>query len=145
MMSRILHSTNKPTIEIIPGKGFGHILLGMSLTEARKMSEEHSQWASWMGGNLNNSVVYDGVVAHCSENVIDQIHVRGREDAILFGMPITSLTREVLTTVCEKGMIDIEWEDRDSATLSGLWVWFDRFGPDEQGPEIVILTHGEEK
>ncbi|MCB8925014.1 MAG: hypothetical protein H6652_05245 [Ardenticatenaceae bacterium] len=49
-------------MEIVPGEGLGPIKFGMSPSEVISIMGEKQVYESWMRGNLNDSLVYPGIV-----------------------------------------------------------------------------------
>lgn len=49
-------------MELEPGKGLGPIKFGMTPKEVMSIMGEEQTYESWMGGNLNDSLLYPGII-----------------------------------------------------------------------------------
>jgi hypothetical protein len=92
-------------LDINPGKGIGPILLGMHPQRIGSVLDEKPVYEKWMGGNLNDSILYHGLILSfdaCNSAgplpgaALCGITVHGREDAYLFGRPMGDWTRETI-------------------------------------------------
>jgi hypothetical protein len=49
-------------LEIIPGIGIGPVQRGMSPPQVLEALPEKHQYEEWMGGNLNDSLLFHGLI-----------------------------------------------------------------------------------
>ena len=66
---------------------------------------EPQQYEDWMGGNLNDALLFHGLIFtfdRCDSHgplphaLLDRIDIHGREDADLFGQPLGTWTKDAL-------------------------------------------------
>lgn len=93
------------SLDVLPGKGIGPVLLGMSPSEVVSLFDEEQVYEEWMGGNLNGSLTFRGIAFHFSDcdsksplpdSSLMWIQIHGREDVTLFGRRSTAWTSEEL-------------------------------------------------
>src|SRR5947209_13438155 len=85
-------------LDIRPGNGIGPIVAGMSPDDViAAMPEDEGCYEEWMGGNLNNCLLYHGLCFHfdrCNtygpetDSTLEMVVVHDRDDATLFGQPL---------------------------------------------------------
>ena len=90
-------------LEIHPGAGIGRVRLGMSPAEVEAVFTEPHKYEEWMGGNLNDALLFHGLIftfdvcdgrgplPHARLNLIE---VRGRADVDLLGQPLHGWTAD---------------------------------------------------
>jgi hypothetical protein len=92
-------------LHITPGVGIGPIRLGMHPHEVAAVFGEQQVYEKWMGGNLNDAILFHGLVLSfdkcdgkgpLASSRLDWIIVYHREDAYLFGRPMTDWGRNEL-------------------------------------------------
>ena len=84
-------------LEIVPSIGIGPVTRGMSPAQVLEAFPEKQRYEEWMGGNLNDSLLFHGLIFtfdKCSSSGplpdarLEQITVHQREDATLYGKRI---------------------------------------------------------
>lgn len=127
------------TFEIVPGTGIGPVRFGQTPTEAESALGEPRLYEEWMGGNLNDSLCFRGLILtfDCCGSMepprrsrLVEVQIHGRADAHLFGRPAFEWTRDRLLAilrrqsrrVAERGFGDVRAEEL------GLRVSFDDRG-----------------
>jgi hypothetical protein len=92
-------------LDIHPGEGIGPIRLGMRPAEARAVLQEPTVCEDWMGGNLNDALLFHGLRLHFSDcdssaplpdSTLDWIVIHQREDAYLFDRPVSEWTKDAV-------------------------------------------------
>ena len=92
-------------LEVLPGIGLGSVLLGMTPAEVLQVFSEEQVYEEWMGGNLNGSYTFQGLLFHFSDcdskaplpdSKLVWIQIHGRNDVTLFGRSATEWTSEEL-------------------------------------------------
>jgi len=90
-------------LEIHPGEGFGPIRHGMRPAEVLAVFTELQMYEDWMGGNLNDALLFKGLRCHFGEcdssgplphSRLNWIVIHQRPDAYLFGQPVGEWTKE---------------------------------------------------
>jgi hypothetical protein len=85
-------------LHIRPGEGIGSIRLGMRPDEIISIFDEPQLYEGWMGGNLNDSLLFQGLILRFSawdssaplpEGKLVSVTIFQRRGACLFGHPIT--------------------------------------------------------
>src|SRR5207302_1197240 len=93
---------------IHPGKGIGPIRLGMGPAQVKAVFTEPGVYEDWMGGNLNDALLFHGLRLHFTEcdshapladSTLNWIVIHQREDAFLFDRPFGEWTKDAI--VCE--------------------------------------------
>jgi hypothetical protein len=102
-------------LEIIPGIGVGPIRHGMSPADVLAAFNEPRRYEDWMGGNLNDALLFHGLRLHfdkcdsygpLADSRLDWIVIHGREDALLFGEPVERWTKgNVLRKLLDEGLV----------------------------------------
>ena len=81
-------------MEIIPKQAIGPFKFGMTPEEVRASVEEPETYEDWMGGNLNDSILYRGLILGFDKyyasgplpgSKLIEFNVRDRSDASIFG------------------------------------------------------------
>ena len=84
-------------MEIIPKVGIGPLHFGMNTDQVRALFAEEETYEDWMGGNLNDSILYRGLILgfdRCDtcgplpSSKFRELRLRGRQDAVLWGKNI---------------------------------------------------------
>ena len=92
-------------MDINPRTGIGDIRFGMQRDEVIALLGSEQTWEEWMGGNLNDSLLYPGLIlgfdAHDSygplpEGRLVQIVVSSKYPCNLFGLELKTVTREMV-------------------------------------------------
>jgi uncharacterized protein (TIGR02996 family) len=89
-------------LDIHPGEGIGPVRLGMRPAELLAAFPEPRVYESWMGGNLNDALVFHGLRLHFSDcdsraplpdSTLNWVVIHQREDAYLFERTVEEWTR----------------------------------------------------
>jgi hypothetical protein len=92
-------------MDINPRIGIGDIRFGMQRDEVIAILGAEQTWEEWMGGNLNDSLFYPGIIlyfdAHDSygplpEGMLVQIEVSSKFPCNLLGRDLNTITREIV-------------------------------------------------
>ena len=84
-------------MEIIPKVGIGPLCFGMTPDQVRALFSEEETYEDWMGGNLNDSILYRGLILgfdRCdtwgplASSKFRELRLHGRQDAVLWGKNI---------------------------------------------------------
>jgi len=84
-------------MEIIPKVGIGPLRFGMTPNQVRALFWEQETYEDWMGGNLNDSILYRGLIIEfdlcdtwgpLARSKFREVRLHRREDAILWGKKI---------------------------------------------------------
>jgi hypothetical protein len=90
-------------MSIHPGIGIGPIRLGMHPQDVLAAMNEPQAYEEWMGGNLNDSLLFQGVIFSFSEydgtgplpsGELEYMYIRQRFGAYLFDKPIEQWSRD---------------------------------------------------
>jgi hypothetical protein len=93
----------KERLDIHPGQGIGPIRHGMTPDQVLAVFSEPRVYEDWMGGNLNDALLFHGLRLHFSEcdsrtplptSLLDWIVIHQREDAFLFGRQVREWDRD---------------------------------------------------
>ena len=92
-------------LDVQPGQGVGSIKFGMTPDEVIALFDETSVYEEWMGGNLNDSLLYHGMIfgfdrcdgsGPLKDSALGEVIVRERDDVSLYGKPMTMWTKPEL-------------------------------------------------
>jgi hypothetical protein len=92
-------------LDIHPGEGIGPIRHGMRPAEVLAVFPEPQVYEDWMGGNLNDALVFQGLRLHFSDcdsraplpdNTLNWIVIHQRPDAHLLGQPLGEWTKDAV-------------------------------------------------
>jgi len=90
-------------VEIIPNIGIGDVHFGMLRNEVTMILGEKQTWEEWMGGNLNDSLLYPGIILSfdkhdsfgpLSDGRLNQIEINAKYPCTLFGREIGNITKQ---------------------------------------------------
>lgn len=102
-------------LDVKPLVGIGPVTFGMSPPEVIAHLGTGQVWEAWMGGNLNDSLVYHGLVLifdRCDaygpleDSRLEYIDVKQREDVRLYGKAANDWTRPDLLRYLEQNAIE---------------------------------------
>ena len=113
-------------MEILPKIGLGPLRFGMTPSEVKALLGSHRTYEPWMGGNLNDSLLYPGLIIGFDKcdasgplpnSKIVEFRLHGRTDVTflnepLFGRPL----KELLQTLAQRNIR----KDPDSDTIPDL-------------------------
>ena len=94
-------------MEIKPKVGIGCINFGMHPNQIIEIMNEDVCYEPWMGGNLNDSIYYKGLIfgfnecngpAPSSNAEFRELRIMYRQDLTLFGEPLNSWTRSKISS-----------------------------------------------
>lgn len=134
-------------MEIVLGAGVGPLRLGMTVAEVLSKMTEDRQYEEWMGGNLNDSLCYPGILVRFDRTGrsepppsarLDGIQIRKRAELSLLGRPFANWRALELTRALTGSGIDWKFEDAGAAVgIPALRTTF-YFEPDGSLREIRI-------
>jgi hypothetical protein len=93
--------------EIDPGRGVGPVRFGQTPAEVEAAMAEPQMYEEWMGGNLNDSLLFRGLILgfdHCNargplpKSRLVEARIAARPGAYLFSRPAEEWTRDDLLT-----------------------------------------------
>jgi hypothetical protein len=125
-------------LELLPRNGIGELRFGMSPNQVREVINEPEVYEKWMGGNLNDSLLFHGAILgfdRCdsvgplpdAKFVEAQLH--GREDAAFAGRTLGEWTRDALVEHFKSQGVPFQSDPASGITAPGLGLWF-AFGSD---------------
>lgn len=98
-------------MELIPNVGLGPLRFGMRPAEVDALFPEEQAYEDWMGGNLNDSMLYRGIIIgfdYCdsdgplSQSQFREVRVNRREDAVIWGKNISDWRKAEVTDHLER-------------------------------------------
>jgi hypothetical protein len=104
-------------LDIHPGEGIGPIRLGMRPAEVRAILQEPKVYEDWMGGNLNDALLFHGLRLHFSDcdaraplpdSALNWIVIHQREDAYLFDRPVSEWTKDAVVSELRARGYDVQ-------------------------------------
>ena len=105
-------------LDILPWIGLGPLRFGMKPSEVRCAFKECHVYEEWMGGNLNDSLLYRGLILQfdkcdaygpLEDSRFDGVKAKARKDIWLFGKRLASWTRNDLTSYVD----EMKWIRQD--------------------------------
>jgi len=122
--------------EVQPGIGVGSIRFGMRPTTVRRSLPEATLYEAWMGGNLNDALLFHGLRLHfdacdlhgpLSSSGLNLIVIHQREDAILFERSCFEWTRDSVQVELQSRQLEFKLErSGDILVAAGMSLSFDR-------------------
>ncbi len=134
--------------ELRPLEGIGAVRFGATPNEVRKEFGFNLVWEEWMGGNLNDSLYYPGVVFgfddHDSHGPLESaslgsVRVNSKFPALLFELPLESLDRERVLAVLAARSIGTKAYPNLSIEAPSLGLHFG-FCSDGSFEELVVAS-----
>ena len=128
-------------LELLPRRGIGTASFGMTPAEVRAPLREPEAYEEWMGGNLNDSLLFHGLI--CGFDECDaygpladsalrelRISVPHRRDVMLWGRPLAEWTARDLREHAVSAGLELETGPHDSisSTTLGMGCDFDAAG-----------------
>jgi hypothetical protein len=111
------------SLEIHPGIGIGPIQLGMHPQRVVSLFHEKEVYESWMGGNLNDAILYHGMRLHFDKCTgagplpgarLNWIVIHQREDACLFDRHMDEWTKDgIFARLTDEGYSPIKVDNGD--------------------------------
>lgn len=105
-------------MEMIPKVGLGEIRFGMSPAKVRAIFPEQETYEEWMGGNLNDALLYHGLIlmfdkhdafGPLSDSRLDEIIIKGRTDISFWGLRLLDWSRDDLVSHLDRIQTRCEW------------------------------------
>lgn len=123
-------------MEIIPNVGLGPLRFGMTPAQIRALFPEQETYEDWMGGNLNDSILYRGLIigfdlhdAHgpLAHSEFREVRLNRREDTVLWGKNILDWRRADVIDHLERNGIPFRISARGDVSVpqSSLVLAFD--------------------
>jgi hypothetical protein len=112
-------------MDVIPNIGAGSVRFGMKPSEVMAHFPEEQLYEDWMGGNLNDSLLYRGIifgfdkynsVGSLANSRLVEIRMYGREDAVICGRLIGTWKKETIINYWDEN--DLAYEDHDNGDVS---------------------------
>lgn len=132
--------------ELRPREGVGDLRFGMTPREIRERLPERELYEGWMGGNLNDSLLFHGAILgfdRCDSmrplpdaSLVD-VHVRLREDASFADRSLSHWTRETLEAYFASEGVPLQHDRAGGITVLELGLWF-TFGSDGKVEEAGV-------
>lgn len=118
-------------MDITPNVGIGAVRFGMNPAEVVALFPEAQMYEDWMGGNLNGSLLYQGIILGFDKydgvgpllnSRLVEIRMFGRKDAVLWGQPVDTWTKEAIAEYSDQHKIAYKYQPNGDvlvdATLS---------------------------
>ena len=102
-------------MEIIPKVGIGPLRFGMAPDQVRELFCEDETYEDWMGGNLNDSILYRGLILEfdlcdawgpVAGSKFREVRLYRRQDAKLWGKHILDWSKAGLMSYLESSGIE---------------------------------------
>jgi hypothetical protein len=99
-------------MEVFPNVGIGPLRFGMNPAQVLALFSEQQIYEDWMGGNLNDSLLYHGLIIGFDECDGDgplahsrfrEVRLNRREDTVLWGRNLFDWTKPAVTDHLENG------------------------------------------
>ena len=116
-------------MEILPNIGIGEIRFGMRPKEVRERLSEAETYEDWMGGNLNDSLLYRGLIlgfdAHNARGPLahsrfTEVRLNRREDAVIWGKNLFAWTNLSIAEHLERTGIPYQLSDNGDLLVPSL-------------------------
>jgi len=124
--------------EILPTEGVGQVRFGQKPGEVQAIMSEPQVYENWMGGDLNDSLLYQGLILgfdRCDsrgplrDSRFVEARMTARVGASLFGKQVVEWTRDELVALLRsRGHALSEVKNEVSVEAVGLSVSFDEAG-----------------
>jgi hypothetical protein len=134
-------------LDIHPGEGIGPIRFGMRPAELLAVFPEQQVYEDWMGGNLNDALLFQGLRLHFSEcdcwaplpgSTLNWIVIHQRGSAYLFGRPMSEWTKKSVLRELQvrgyevqtppNGDVDVDDKLGLSFDADGRLIWVEVYG-----------------
>jgi hypothetical protein len=84
-------------MEIIPNIGLGQLRFGMSPSEVQAVLGCHQSYEPWMGGNLNDSLLYPGLIIGFNKcDKLDEFTIKEKADVTFLKKPLFGMLENEL-------------------------------------------------
>ncbi len=137
--------------DVRSGQEVGPFSLGMLYEDVKKMLDEPEVYEDWMGGNLNDSILVQGLVLGFDVGLfpgakLDCFDLRYREGAMLFGKKLEEWRLDLFEGFLKDSGVDYVFEYQDEVDVDvslidlGLIVSFknSRFSSRSQGTKVLL-------
>ena len=120
-------------MKLIPNIGLGFVRFGMNPSELIAVFPEKQKYESWMGGNLNDSLLFHGIIFSfdkcnssrpLADSHLEEIRISGRDDVILWEQQITNWTKNSLENFLNENKISYEIMNNRAIKLKSLSMTF---------------------
>lgn len=125
-------------LDIHPGSGIGPIRRGMRPAEVQAVFREPQVYEEWMGGNLNDALLFHGLTLHFNEcdsraplpnSTLVSVVIHQREDAYLFGRRVSEWTKDAVIPAARYRGYDVQTLPNGDVEIPGyLGMSFDDEG-----------------
>ena len=122
----------KPQFQIRPREGYGPVDFGMSPSELKRLLGSERTYEEWMGGNLNDSLLYPGIIVQfdrcdasgpLEESGVDGLRLAVGSGAMLAGAPVFG--QPVDEVLARLGPVEVERPSPYSWSVSQLGIGLD--------------------
>lgn len=105
-------------MEIIPKVGLGELHFGMTPAEIRAKFPKEETYEEWMGGNLDDSLLFHGLIlmfdnhdgyGPLHDSRLTDILIQGRSDIRLWGLDLLEWTRDKFVDYLDQTETPYEW------------------------------------
>ncbi len=116
-------------MDVIPNIAVGPVRFGMKPSEVMAHFPEEQLYEDWMGGNLNDSLLYRGIIFSFDEHnsvgplansQLVEIRMHGREDVVLCGQLIGTWTKETIISYWDENDLAYEYHDNGHVSIPSL-------------------------
>lgn len=124
--------------DIHPGEGFGPVRHGMRPAEVLAVFAEPQVYEDWMGGNLNDALLFHGLRFHFTEcdaraplpeSRLNWVVIHQREDAHLFGRPVSEWTKDFVAQELQSRGYEVQMPPNGDVEVPGqIGMSFDEQG-----------------
>ena len=97
-------------VDLVPDRGLALFCFGETYEKVVTQIQEPEQWEEWMGGNLNDSILIQGVILGFDDcdsadplphSKFCSVDVNGRPSAKFLGIPFDEIGPEKFSKLCE--------------------------------------------
>jgi hypothetical protein len=116
-------------MEVLPNIGLGTIRFGMRPAQVRGLMLEPETYEEWMGGNLNDSLLYRGLIlgfdacdayGPLADSHFTDVGLNRRQDAVIWGQSLLAWTKASIADHLERNAISYELPDNGDLVVSSL-------------------------
>jgi hypothetical protein len=138
-------------MQLLPKIGLGEVRFGMTPDEVQKALNEPQKYEEWMSGNLNDSLLFHGIIFGFREHntfgplpdaKLCEIRISGREDLILWGKPIRDWNKTTLAQYLNENKIWFQEVANGDWSCNTLWLSLS-FDKEERIDYIELWTNDE--
>ena len=127
-------------MEVIPNNGLGPLRFGMSPEQVRSLLEEPETYEEWMGGNLNNSLLYKGLIigfdacdayGPLAHSKFCEASIHYRDDVVIMGKRLLDWSRSAVIDRLEEESLSYTLSPDTDIRVAELSLAFS-FGDEDQ-------------